>query len=276
MGAFLAPIFVIIMINVVFFIWVILVVIRHVKETAERTKQTVTNKQILRIMFSINGVLFLFGLTWGFFILTFSVSGLRETFQILFTVFNSLQGFFVFAFILFTEGFGYWKALLSCEKHKSINKSTQPSAPGTNNISATKSSTTPSVLPRQEQNASETLHLNVKTNELNTNKNVEFSFSSDVASTTELISVDSSSSGNQVNNIVYLNDQEYITGGEQQNPQLVGGLKKQTDTKPLRVLIKRYSTKMYKQHHVEEVNINFYDEESSSSDESGLDTYSVK
>ena len=134
-GAFLAPIFVVIAINAVFFICVIVVVSRHTKEKADRTKKAITNKQILRITFSISGVLFLFGLTWGFFILTFSVPGLRETFQILFTVFNSLQGFFVFAFILFTEGFGHWKAILSCEKCRpSKPAASHPSALGTSSV----------------------------------------------------------------------------------------------------------------------------------------------
>ena len=118
----------IIAINVVFFIWVIVVVSRHTKEKADRTKQTITKKQIFRITLSLSGVLFLFGITWGFFILTFSVSRLRETFQILFTVFNSLQGFFVFVFILFTEGFGYWKAFLSCEKCRSSKPGSHPSS----------------------------------------------------------------------------------------------------------------------------------------------------
>lgn len=49
-------------------------------------------------MISISGVMFLFGITWLFAILTFSVTGLRETFQILFTLFNSFQGFFIFLF----------------------------------------------------------------------------------------------------------------------------------------------------------------------------------
>ena len=119
----------------VFFIWIIVVVIRHTKEKADRTKQTITNKQILRITFSISGVLFLFGLTWGFFILTLSVPGLRETFQILFTVFNSLQGFFVFAFILFTEGFGHWKAILSRKKYgPSKPAASHPSALGASSV----------------------------------------------------------------------------------------------------------------------------------------------
>ena len=53
---FLAPIFVIIVINVVFFIWIIVVVSRHTKEKANRIKQTITKKQILRILFSLSGV----------------------------------------------------------------------------------------------------------------------------------------------------------------------------------------------------------------------------
>ena len=117
--AFLAPILVIIFINTVIFIWVIVVVGQHAREKAAWTNAAISKKQILRMTISISGVLFLFGLTWLFFVLTVSVPGLRETFQILFTVFKSLQGFFAFAFILFTEGFDYWKAaFLSCHKSK--------------------------------------------------------------------------------------------------------------------------------------------------------------
>ena len=182
----------------------------------------------------------------------------------------------MFAFILFTEGFGYWKMLLSCEKHKF--KSTQPSAPVMNNISTPKSSNTPNILPRQEKDTSEILHLNAKTTEINTNKKLEVTSSSDVASTTELVSVDTSCSGNQVNDIMYPNDQEQyhiIIINEQQDLQQEWEFKKQTDTKPLRVFIKHYSTKMYKQHHVEEMKkVEFFDEDNSSSDEDVLDTCS--
>ena len=123
---------------------------RHTREKAVQTNVAVSNKQILRTTISISGVLFLFGLTWLFFILTISVPGLRETFQILFTIFNSLQGFFIFAFILFTEGFDYWKAaFLSCHN----SKLTQPSL-GTN-VSSKKKSTDSSTLSK---NTSETLH----------------------------------------------------------------------------------------------------------------------
>ena len=270
MGAFLAPIFIIMVVNVIFFICVIVVVIRHTKETAKRMKQTVTNKQILRISFSISGVLFLFGLTWLFFVLTVSVSGLRETFQILFTVFNSLQGFFVFVFIIFTEGFGHWKkAFLSCKKHKS--KSSQASVPTTNNIiSTTKSGTTPSSLPRQENSTSDTAHLNAKNTE-NTNGELELQFSSNAASSTELVSNNNSNSigDRDIDNYdttMYLNDTKYDHGGSQQQDD-GREFKGQTDTKPLKIFAKCYSTKRYKQHHVEVMRIEFHDDDSSSSDE---------
>ena len=65
--------------------------------------------------------MFLFGLTWLFAILTFSVTGLRETFQILFVVFNSFQGFFIFLFVcvLNKEVLESWREFLSCGTYQS-------------------------------------------------------------------------------------------------------------------------------------------------------------
>ena len=80
LGAFLAPILVIVFINTVIFIWVVVVVSQHAREKAARTNTAISNKHILRMTISISGVLFLFGLTWLFFVLTVSVPGLRETF----------------------------------------------------------------------------------------------------------------------------------------------------------------------------------------------------
>ena len=120
-GAFLVPVIVIMIFNIVIFIWVIVVLVRHTRGTAARKKESVSNKTIIRLMISISGVMFLFGLTWLFAILTFSAPGFRETFQILFTVFNSFQGFFIFLFfcVLNKEALESWKELLSCRKYKS-------------------------------------------------------------------------------------------------------------------------------------------------------------
>ena len=198
-GAFLAPILVIILINTVIFIWVVVVVSRHTREKVARTNAAVNSKQILRMTISISGVLFLFGLTWLFFILTFSIPGLRETFQILFTIFNSLQGFFVFGFILFTEGYDYWKTVfLSCHK----SKHTQLSL-GTN-VSSKKKSTDFSTLSKS---TSETPH-NISTidHELNTKQPNHTTLielealqsSTDMATPTELVSEDISCKPNGI------------------------------------------------------------------------------
>ena len=107
--------------NIVIFIWVIVVLVRHTRGTAARKKESVSKKTIIRLMISVSGVMFLFGLTWLFAILTFSVTGLRQAFQILFTIFNSFQGFFIFVFfcVFNKEVLESWKELLSCGKYKS-------------------------------------------------------------------------------------------------------------------------------------------------------------
>lgn len=114
-GAFLGPILLVMVFNVIIFISVIFVLIRHVRGTTSQLKQMMGYGKVLRLMFSIGGVMALFGLTWLFAILTISVSGLRETFQILFTVFNSFQGFFIFLFfcVLNKEARDSWRELFS-------------------------------------------------------------------------------------------------------------------------------------------------------------------
>lgn len=104
-GAFLAPILVIIIFNIIAFICVIFVLVRQVRRRAKATTanedgQKMGYKKIIFLMIRISGVMALFGLTWLFAILTIvSVTGLQETFQILFTIFNSFQGCFIFIFL---------------------------------------------------------------------------------------------------------------------------------------------------------------------------------
>ena len=100
--------------NLFIFVWVIIVLIRHKRGRVTRKQETVSTRTILRMMFSISGVMFLFGLTWLFAILLFTVIELRNISQYLFTIFNSLQGFFIFIFILNTEAVGLWKKVLGC------------------------------------------------------------------------------------------------------------------------------------------------------------------
>ena len=89
----------ILLFNVVIFIWIAVVLIRHARCSSTRRIDAHNSKSNnIQLMISISGIMFLFGITWLFAILTISVTGLRETFQILFTLFNSFQGFFIFLF----------------------------------------------------------------------------------------------------------------------------------------------------------------------------------
>ena len=90
----------------------------------ERSKEGMKPKTALRLMLSISGIMFLFGLTWLFAAFTFTIAGndvLRITFQALFTVFASFQGFFIFLFfcVLNKEARESWKETLSCGRYKS-------------------------------------------------------------------------------------------------------------------------------------------------------------
>ena len=113
-GAFLAPILAVMVFNLIIFVCVIVVIIRHKSGRVIRKQEFVSTKLIIRLMVSISGVMCLFGLTWLFAVFTFSSSGLRETFQILFTVFNSLQGFFIFLFLLNAEALACWRNVCLC------------------------------------------------------------------------------------------------------------------------------------------------------------------
>ena len=114
-GAFLAPFLAIILFNVVIFVCVIVVLIKQVKKTASLKNQSVSKNDAIRVIFSIGGVMSLFGLTWLFAVLTFSVTGLREAFQILFTIFNSFQGLFIFVFlcVMSADVRDEWKAFFT-------------------------------------------------------------------------------------------------------------------------------------------------------------------
>lgn len=119
--AFLGPIFAIIIFNIVVFIVVIVILIKHTRGAMARKNESLNSSTLIRLMMSVAGVMFLFGLSWLFGALTITVQGLRLTFQILFTVFTSLQGFFIFLFfcVFSKEARELWKERLSCGRYKS-------------------------------------------------------------------------------------------------------------------------------------------------------------
>ena len=94
---------------------------------ANQAKDRVSIRPNLCLMASISTLISVFGLTWLFAIFTFSAPGLRETFQLLFTVFNSFQG--LVAFLSFCiqdkKGFESLKDIITCGMHKKVLKSSQ-------------------------------------------------------------------------------------------------------------------------------------------------------
>ena len=241
-------------------------------------------------MISISGVMFLFGLTWFFAILTFSVTGPRETFQILFTVFNSLQGFFIFLFfcVFNKEALESWKELLSCGKYRS--KVLHPSQAKFSSSAVTKKA-------KQSKTGSTGLTLS------SGGKYISESSRSDYESATlekgnvyekaplESTKVDLGTDSTADNSVVQdesvtetareqpeatavpvvVVEQTDSANGELQNgeagPSGEQGKRKKKGLS-LKARIKRYSTKKISKHHVEEVEVDF-DSENSSQESGG-------
>ncbi|KAL5497494.1 hypothetical protein EMCRGX_G013970 [Ephydatia muelleri] len=90
-AAFLGPILLILAFNAVIFIVVIAVLIKHaIKRSSGHSMKT----HPIQLMANIISVIILFGLTWIFGALT--ITKAAPTFQIVFTLLNSFQGFFIF------------------------------------------------------------------------------------------------------------------------------------------------------------------------------------
>ena len=112
-GAFLGPIGAILIFNFIVFVIVARTAIQHRRKTS--AKGTSVVGLILRLI----GVTFLLGMTWVFGALTV-VSQTSLAFQILFAIFNSSQGFFLFLFfcVLNKDARESWKRILLHFHHK--------------------------------------------------------------------------------------------------------------------------------------------------------------
>lgn len=103
------------------FIVVVVILVKHTRGMHARKKESMDIRTALRLLISCAGVLSLFGGTWLFAALTITVDEVRQPAQVLFAIFNSLQGFFIFLFfcIFSKEARESWKQVLSCGRYKS-------------------------------------------------------------------------------------------------------------------------------------------------------------
>ena len=92
-----------------------------VKHNLQKNKHKIKNSsltalEVIKLVLSICGIMFLFGLTWIFAIFTFVSSNRDVAFalQFIFALFNALQGFWIFFFfvLLNAEARESWKELL--------------------------------------------------------------------------------------------------------------------------------------------------------------------
>ena len=123
-GAFLGPIFAILIINVVIFVLVTRVIIRHTRSKLDRANEQMKKRTAIRLIIGIAGIMLLFGLTWLFGALTvtgFGSATASTAFQVLFVICNAFQGFFIFLFfcVFNKDARDLWIKLLSCGRYKS-------------------------------------------------------------------------------------------------------------------------------------------------------------
>lgn len=113
-GAFLGPIFAIILFNCVVFVIITTVIVRQKLGSLKRRNETMTFRTTIRLLVNIVGVMFLFGLTWLFGAFTITETALL--FQIMFAIFNSLQGIFIFLVFcaMNKDAHELWRKTITC------------------------------------------------------------------------------------------------------------------------------------------------------------------
>ena len=114
--AFLLPVLIILVFNVIMYVIIIRVVILHtVGKNKRMNKSPLTTSDAIKMILSYSGILILFGLTWLFAVFTFITEpNISFIVQFFFAFFNTFQGFFIFFFfvILSSDSRDAWKSLL--------------------------------------------------------------------------------------------------------------------------------------------------------------------
>ena len=92
-AAFLGPILLILLFNMIIFVLVIVTLVRH---QWRLSKEYNRKFDAVKLLINVASIVFLFGLTWIFGALT--VVNANQAFQIVFALSNSFQGFLIFIF----------------------------------------------------------------------------------------------------------------------------------------------------------------------------------
>ena len=211
----------------------------------------------------------LFGLTWLFAILTVNVTVLRQFFQILFVIFNSFQGFFIFLFfcVFNKEAIESWREFFSFGKYKSKllhpSQAKYSSGTGTGKPKHIKTSSTGFGSSSGGKSTSEVSKSEYESTTLTKRSEVDGILETTPLKTKEdLDTPKHEKMSSHVNGNTGVREEEDTTKKEAD---------KKKKTLSLKTRIKRYSTKKVSKHHVEEIEVDFNSDDSAgSSDEEEL------
>ena len=117
-GVFLGPIFAVLLFNIILFLLVVRVLIKHSRRKIVESKNAKKYKGTLKALISIVSIMAMFGLSWVFG--AFTISGASQVFSWLFVIFNSLQGFVLFLFfcVIGKDPREEWKSVFTCGRSR--------------------------------------------------------------------------------------------------------------------------------------------------------------
>ena len=140
-GVFMGPILLMVVFNLIVFIMILRILIRHSYLKLKKTKQDRKVKGIVKTLISLFSITAMFGLQWLFGALTIADASLA--FQWLFVIFCTLQGFFLFFFFVIVgeDARDEWLKLINIgKKRRSVFSqslfSTRSSKGNTNTLSS--------------------------------------------------------------------------------------------------------------------------------------------
>ena len=126
-GVFLGPVLALVLFNMVVFVIVLRVLLRHCYRKVSDMRKAKRAQATFKTFISVVLISFMFGLQWIFG--AFTIAEASVAFQWLFVIFSTLQGFFLFLyFCVFTEeAREEWFNLLSCGRRKGRKRATSTS-----------------------------------------------------------------------------------------------------------------------------------------------------
>ena len=264
-GGFLGPILLVIIFNTVIYSLVIRVLIKHnlQKNKHKLDKTSLSAVEAFKLVLSICGIMFLFGLTWIFAIFTFVSTNRDAAFalQFIFALFNALQGFWIFFFfvLLNSEARQSWtKLLFPCKQ----NNENAPSTSKTDISAKTKYFTASK--PRSSVSTDSTVDGmdTLKSNMYKANKR---KFSSDlvVTNSTVILEEEEEEEGSGSPDIIFdetVYPQEK-NGLKKEDEIQMNDNKKEVDFMIRKARVQRHSTKIKREHHVEQIELDFFSDD---------------